>query len=122
MTPELVFCLAFGPDGFLMVHNHERGGWEFPGGRVEAGEDARTAAIREFREETGRSLVIEAREDDPAVRAVIFYGTAGEKEGEITDPAIDEACFFTEPPRVLVFGLEECLCLLERGARALGDG
>ncbi len=120
MSTELVFCVAFGPDGFLMVHNRERGGWEFPGGRVEAGESAKAAARREFTEETGRALIIVAHEEDPNVRAVIFYGTACEREGSITDPAIDEAGFFTEPPRELVFGLAECLYLLEKGARLLG--
>ena len=119
MTPELVFCVAFGPDGFLMVHNRDRGGWEFPGGRVEAGESAEAAARREFTEETGRDIVIVAQEEDPKVRAVIFYGTAGEREGPITDPAIDEADFFTEPPQKLVFGLAECLYLLEKGLRIL---
>lgn len=41
---------------FLMVRHGDRG-WELPGGRVEAGESAAGAAVREFAEETGHRLV-----------------------------------------------------------------
>ena len=30
-----------------------KGGWEFPGGKIEEGEDKKTALIREIKEETG---------------------------------------------------------------------
>lgn len=35
---------------------HPRRGWEFPGGKVEEGEDAETAAKREVMEETGATV------------------------------------------------------------------
>ena len=116
---ELVYCVAFSQDGFLMVHNTVRGGWEFPGGRIEPGEDPRTAALREFREETGRELdIVESVPDEPG-RAVIFFGRTAGEAGPITDGAIDEARFFTTPPDELAFGLPECLMLLEMGARVM---
>ncbi|MCR4427709.1 MAG: NUDIX domain-containing protein, partial [Firmicutes bacterium] len=37
----------------LMVLSEVRGGWEFPGGRIEQGESAEGAACREAREEAG---------------------------------------------------------------------
>lgn len=41
---------------FLMVR-HRRRGWELPGGKMEPGEPATTAAMREFEEETGHQLL-----------------------------------------------------------------
>lgn len=77
----------------MLIAQRKRGGrhplkWEFPGGKVEPGEDPRSALIRELREELG----IEAREaaeldsyevrygQGPALRLVFFQ--VGEFEGE----------------------------------------
>ncbi len=38
----------------LVLHN--QGHWSFPKGRIEAGEDPKQCAIREFREETGLKI------------------------------------------------------------------
>ena len=42
---------------YLLVYNKKFGGWQFPGGKLEKGENAEEAAKREIFEET--NLVVE---------------------------------------------------------------
>lgn len=42
-----------GPDGRVAMVCNRNGSWGFPKGKIEPGEDARTAAVREVHEETG---------------------------------------------------------------------
>jgi fibrillarin-like pre-rRNA processing protein len=51
--PRTVYCVAMGEDGFLMVYNEKRNGWEMPGGKMEPGESPEEAAERECLEESG---------------------------------------------------------------------
>lgn len=43
----------------VILVNNSRRGWEFPGGIVEEGEDLIAALIREIKEETGISVIVE---------------------------------------------------------------
>ena len=56
---------------FLVARRHSdaiRGGlWEFPGGKIEAGEPALDAAVREIREEVGLDIEVFVRAPSPLV-------------------------------------------------------
>ncbi len=45
--------IARAPDGVLLVFNRYRQLWELPGGLIDPGENARSAAARELAEEAG---------------------------------------------------------------------
>jgi 8-oxo-dGTP pyrophosphatase MutT (NUDIX family) len=45
--------IARSPEGVVLVFNKFRRVWELPGGLIDAGDDARTTAARELREEAG---------------------------------------------------------------------
>ncbi len=54
VTHSLVLVRA--NDGFLLVHNRQKGYWELPGGMVDEGESPRECAEREVLEESGQCL------------------------------------------------------------------
>jgi len=71
---EVAAAVIEKPDGeFLLAQRPEGkpypGYWEFPGGKIEAGEDPRAALARELREELG----IEVREAFPWITRVYAY-------------------------------------------------
>jgi len=91
--------VVFGREGRLMIarraqDRHQGGLWEFPGGKVEAGETARDALSRELREELGigvisASAMLEVSFDYPDRRVVLevfrvdsYSGEARANEGQ----------------------------------------
>jgi 8-oxo-dGTP diphosphatase len=62
-TPVPVVCAVIERDGCVLIaqrppHKHLPRKWEFPGGKVEPGESAEAAIVREIREELGCEFVI----------------------------------------------------------------
>ena len=60
-----VCCVLLERDDLVLVARrppgkHLAGQWEFPGGKIEPGEDAATALVREIREELGCDITIHA--------------------------------------------------------------
>lgn len=71
---EVAAAVIERPDGTFLLAQRPAGKpypgyWEFPGGKIEPGEDARTALARELREELG----IELREATPWITRVYAY-------------------------------------------------
>jgi 8-oxo-dGTP diphosphatase len=71
---EVAAAVIEKPDGTFLLAQRPAGKpypgyWEFPGGKIEAGEDARAALTRELREELG----IEVRESSPWITRVYAY-------------------------------------------------
>jgi 8-oxo-dGTP diphosphatase len=71
---EVAAAVIERPDGTFLLAKRPQGKpypgyWEFPGGKIEAGEDARAALARELREELG----IEVRESTPWITRVYAY-------------------------------------------------
>jgi 8-oxo-dGTP pyrophosphatase MutT (NUDIX family) len=64
--------------------------WELPGGKINVGEVADEAAVREFHEETGLTLSIETVFQTAESDKLAFIGAAGEGELLTSDPAIAE--------------------------------
>lgn len=85
-----VGALSYDPAGRLLLVRRARepaaGTWSLPGGRVEAGESAEAAIVREMAEETG--LVVEA----------------GPLVGRVTRPGPDGASYLIEDFQVSVVG------------------
>jgi 8-oxo-dGTP diphosphatase len=71
---EVAAAVIERPDGTFLLAQRPAGKpypgyWEFPGGKIEPGEDARAALARELREELG----IEVRESSPWITRVYAY-------------------------------------------------
>ena len=71
---EVAAAVIERPDGTFLLAQRPAGKpypgyWEFPGGKIEAGESPRAALVRELREELG----IEVREATPWITRVYAY-------------------------------------------------
>ena len=120
MPVSYVYVIAFLGDDFLMVR-HARRSWEMPGGKVDAGESAENAALREFREETGYDVVslrvLQAEEG-----GLVFLGEVGKKLSIVPDAGeIAEVGFFKELPGQLSFPLVEYRRMLDAAMKLRRD-
>ena len=110
------YAIAFRGDRFLMVRNNARGGWEMPGGHVEAGESPEDAVTREFIEESGYSIRIVGR---MAYRGVdVFAAILGEKVSEDCEM---ESALFSRIPDDLSFDRAEYEVTVRWAATAVGS-
>ncbi|MDD3987164.1 MAG: NUDIX domain-containing protein [Candidatus Methanomethylophilaceae archaeon] len=112
-----VYTVAFSDGKFLMVFNKKRGGWEMPGGKVEAGEDIAEAAEREFAEEAGYSVdIVKVRDLGNCHVCAAFLG------GNICSPEM-EGRLFDSLPEELSFDRQEYEDVVPWAMRVLGkDG
>ena len=95
----MVVAAVLERDGTVLIGQRKRTGrhplkWEFPGGKVEPGEEPRAALARELREE----LAIEAVVGEQLDRYVVRYG-----DGPLTELAFFRVKEFAGEPRNLDF-------------------
>src|SRR5699024_4912222 len=89
-TPKHVLVICRYHDHWLLT-NHKSRGYEFPGGKVEKGETAEPAAMREVKEVTGGvvkpltyiALYLVRRSNDSVI-LYVYYATNSELEKELT--------------------------------------
>lgn len=100
--PKVAVGVVADRDGQILLtrRNHEPklGGWSFPSGFVDAGEDVRGAAAREAFEETGIAVTIEGllglyQEPGSRVIYIAYAGAAGSGE-PVADAESIEVRFF----------------------------
>ena len=99
-----VYCVCFVGDRFVMVYHEGRGGWEMPGGRIEPGETAEQAAVREVREECGCDMVPFAHMDRRDGKVFCGELRCGADLGRTAEMRWE---LFSELPSPLSFGKDE---------------
>lgn len=100
----LLFRRGGGETEFLLVHpggpfwaKRDQGAWSIPKGEIEAGEEPRTAALRELEEELGSPPPLEAEQ-------LIELGQVRQRAGKVVDAWAAEADF--DPAKLQSIGFE----------------
>lgn len=79
MAPTAFAVVRDGHGRLLLIRRCDSGNWELPGGRIDLGESAETAVVREVAEEAGLDIVVTGLSGvytDPAY--VVRYPGSGE--------------------------------------------
>lgn len=113
--PRTAYCVVLSEDGFLMIRNERRGGWEMPGGKLEEGETSEEGVVRECLEESGYLVKPVARLNMGDCDAVACTVVSKERDGEM------EPRFFKEIPEELSFTREEYERVLAWAGNILPD-
>jgi 8-oxo-dGTP diphosphatase len=88
-----VVAVALVRDGLVLAARRVRpaglaGGWEFPGGKVEPGEDGAAAVVRECREELGVDVRVGAflaAAEDEVIRLALYAAVLARGEPQLHD-------------------------------------
>ena len=102
-----VYTVAFSGNGFLMVLNPKRGGWEMPGGKMEENESTVDAAKREYLEESGYTIDVVSVNEINGCNVCAAYLLEKVSNGELASK------MFTELPDDLSFERSEYDGVLE---------
>ncbi|MEM0161201.1 MAG: NUDIX domain-containing protein [Thermoplasmata archaeon] len=101
--------------GYVLVYNTRKNGWEFPGGKIEEGEDAVKAVLRESSEEAGLTIenlkFVKAFKNNYVFVAKATVLKGGEFKAEI----------FGTLPFDLVYDRNEYLQILKEAKEKLND-
>lgn len=94
----------------LLLHRNTPGRqqWEIPGGKIDPGEDARTTAVRELREEVGVEVALERLvgtrtfiEDDKTMIYTWFLATIVHGVPHAVERHIHDRCEFVELAEII---------------------
>jgi 8-oxo-dGTP diphosphatase len=93
-----------------MVLSEVRGGWEFPGGRIEQGESAEGAACREAREEAGAVVTnltplcrYRVKKHDVTSYGIVFLASVESRGEPSAVHEVSDVGLFSRPPEGLSF-------------------